>query len=69
MSPHTEEEALAVFECATRDLLRLSAAGFLRKYKLGEFKQIDADPRLSVLAGLIPPSLGKAHPAAPAACK
>ncbi len=55
----TEEEALALFECAARDLLGLSAAGFLRKYKLGEFKHIEADPKVSALAALIPAGLSK----------
>ena len=53
----TEEEALARFECTARDLLKLSASGFLAKYKRGEFGLLDSDPKVMEVVKVIPESL------------
>ncbi|HEX4170684.1 MAG TPA: hypothetical protein VHZ55_34920 [Bryobacteraceae bacterium] len=55
--PGMEEEALAQFESAARDLLRLSAAGFLAKYKRGDFHPLERNPVASAVAALIPACL------------
>ena len=53
----TEEEALAAFENTARNLLRLSANGFLTKYKNGEFEPIEAYPKAYTVAQTVPESL------------
>ena len=53
----TEEEALVAFELTARDLLRLSAAGFLTKYKKGEFDPIETNPKAQAVAESIPAAL------------
>ncbi len=53
----SEELLLAEFESATRSLLRLSAAGFLTKYRRGEFSQAETDPKILAVAEMIPAGL------------
>ncbi|MDQ2712528.1 MAG: hypothetical protein M3Y24_09925 [Acidobacteriota bacterium] len=53
----TEEESLALFESTARDLLKLSAAGFLVKYKRGEFSPLENYPTAMRVLQAIPPSL------------
>ena len=53
----TEEESLALFESTARDVLKLSAAGFLAKLKRGEFSPLDNYPDAMRVSQAIPPSL------------
>ena len=56
-SDRTEEQAMAEFERAARELLRLSGAGFLAKLKKGEFAPLENHPSARTVAELIPNSL------------
>ena len=53
----TEEEALARFESTARFMLGVSAAGFLAKYRRGEFSPIENHPVAAAVINLIPPAL------------
>ncbi len=53
----SEEEKLARFETAAKNLMRLSGAGFLAKLKRGEFAPIQEHPAALAVAELIPSSL------------
>ncbi len=53
------EESWAEFELASKDLLRLSAAGFLAKFKRGEYTPAENHPAARAVAELMPAHLSK----------